>query len=143
MLEETWSSSSVLMVGEVIKLVFSVFMTLSDKGSTSAEGSGVNKLCWLVRASAPMSIPAVVFLVMNLLSYVSLNRVDASTFTVCAQVCAWRRCGVLLRSFFSFLPVEGRKEGRKVSIVEFFWLETKLAGPWSRACLVVVETNHC
>lgn len=83
---ETWSSSSVLMMGEVIKLVFSVFMTLADKGPTSAEGSGLYKLLWLVRASGPMVVPAVVFWLMNLLSYVSLKRVDASTFTVCAQV---------------------------------------------------------
>lgn len=85
-LNETWSSSSVLMAGEVIKLVFSTVMTLADSGSTSAEGTGVRKLAWLVRASPPMCIPAVVFFVMNLLSYVSLKRVDASTFTVCAQV---------------------------------------------------------
>ncbi|CAN0431030.1 unnamed protein product, partial [Hapterophycus canaliculatus] len=85
-LKETWSTSSVLMMGEVIKLVFSVVMTLADSGSSSAEGTGIRKLCWLVRASAPMSIPAVVFWIMNLLSYVSLKRVDASTFTVCAQV---------------------------------------------------------
>lgn len=86
-LGETWSSSSVLMVGEVIKLVFSVVMTLADTGATSADGTGLAKLWWLVWASAPMSIPAVVFWLMNLLSYVSLKRVDASTFTVCAQVC--------------------------------------------------------
>ncbi|CAM9337028.1 unnamed protein product [Ectocarpus sp. 4 AP-2014] len=85
-LNETWSSSSVLMAGEVIKLVFSTVMTLADSGSTSAEGTGVRKLTWLVRASPPMCIPAVVFFVMNLLSYVSLKRVDASTFTVCAQM---------------------------------------------------------
>ena len=74
------------MVGEVIKLVFSMCMTLADKGSTSAEGRGLGKLCWLVGASPPMAIPAVVFFGMNLLSYVALQRVDASTFTVCAQV---------------------------------------------------------
>jgi len=78
-------------MGEIIKLVFSVGMTLNDKSSTSAEGTGLRKLAWLVRASAPMSIPAMVFFIMNLLSYVSLKRVDASTFTVCAQVCFMMR----------------------------------------------------
>lgn len=100
MLREKWSTSSVLLVSAVIKLVFSAFMTIADKGSTSAQGSGVDKLCWLVRASAPMSIPAVVFLIMNLLSYVSLALVDARTFTVCAQVCACRLSGLF---FFEFL----------------------------------------
>eukprot|EP00903_Cladosiphon_okamuranus_P010823 g10224.t1 len=107
-LGETWSSSSVLMVGEVIKLVFSVFMTtLIDTGSTSAEGTGVNKLCWLVKASAPMSIPAVVFFIMNLLSYVSLKRVDASTFTVCAQM------KILTTAIFSVLLMGRTFHSRK------------------------------
>eukprot|EP00752_Nemacystus_decipiens_P004888 g4448.t1 len=106
-LNETWSSSSVLMVGEVIKLVFSVFMTLADTGSTSAEGRGVRKLCWLVRASAPMSVPAVVFFAMNLLSYVSLKRVDASTFTVCAQM------KILTTAIFSVLLMGRTFHARK------------------------------
>ncbi|CAN0595035.1 unnamed protein product, partial [Laminaria digitata] len=84
-LGETWSKSSVLMMGEVIKLVFSMFMTLADTGASSADGTGGAKLWWLVRASPPMAVPAVVFWLMNLLSYVSLDRVDATTFTVCAQ----------------------------------------------------------
>ena len=91
-LEEKWTTSSVLLVGEVIKLVVSVFMTLVDKSSSSAEGRGLRKLWWLVRASPPMFIPAFVYWMMNLLSYVSIKRVDASTFTVCAQVCYDHRC---------------------------------------------------
>lgn len=85
-LDETYTSSSVLMVGEIVKLVFSVVMTLSDSSSSSANGTGLRKLLWLLKVSAPMFIPALIFWLMNLLSYVSLRRIDASTFTVCAQV---------------------------------------------------------
>jgi hypothetical protein len=35
--------------------------------------------------SSAMVVPAVVYLVMNLLSYVSLQRIDAGLFTVFAQ----------------------------------------------------------
>lgn len=86
MVKEEFSPSSVLLVGEAIKLVVSVFMTLSDSSATSAQGAGVVKLWWLLLASLPMAVPAVVFWMMNLLSYVSISRIDASTFTVCAQV---------------------------------------------------------
>lgn len=85
-LGENFSASSVLMVGEIIKLVVSIFMTLADSGTSSAQGSGLKKLWWLMLNSVPMAVPAVVFWLMNLLSYVSLQRIDASTFTVCAQV---------------------------------------------------------
>lgn len=85
-LDEQYTSSSVLMVGEFIKLVFSIVMTLADSSATSAQGTGLGKLWWLILASAPMAVPAVVFWLMNILSYVSLRRIDASTFTVCAQV---------------------------------------------------------
>lgn len=90
-LEEKYTSSSVLMMGEVIKLVFSIAMTLLDSSASSAQGTGLVKLWWLLQASLPMAVPAVIFWVMNLLSYVSLRRIDASTFTVCAQVNGGRR----------------------------------------------------
>lgn len=83
-------------MGEVIKLVVSVFMTLSDSGATSAQGTGLGKLWWLLLASLPMAVPAIVFWMMNLLSYVSLKRIDASTFAVCAQVRSLFLCGAML-----------------------------------------------
>lgn len=88
-LEEKWSYSSVLMVGEFIKLMVSSFMSMADVNSSSStlDGrTGLTKLWWLLKTSLPMAVPAVVYWLMNLLSYVSIKRVDASTFTVCAQV---------------------------------------------------------
>lgn len=84
-LEEKWSFASVLLVGEIIKLAVSTVMTLADK-TPSPAGTGLSKLCWLVRASPPMVLPAVIFWIMNLLSYVSMETLDASTFTLFAQV---------------------------------------------------------
>ena len=69
------------MVGEIIKLAISAGATLRDSSTTEARG----KLERLVRTSLPMAVPALVFWLMNLLSYVSLKRIDASTFTVCSQ----------------------------------------------------------
>lgn len=97
-LEETWSKSSVLMVGEVIKLVFSMLMTISDTGNDT---SSTDKMKFILISSPQMFAPAVIYWIMNLLSYVSLDRVDATTFTVCSQM------KILTTAIFSFV-VMGR-----------------------------------
>lgn len=50
-----------------------------------------------------MAIPATVFWLMNLLSYVSIERVDASTFIVCGQVRQRLLSNDAGRSFSAFL----------------------------------------
>lgn len=82
---ETWNYSSVLMMGEFIKLVVSAFMSIADINSVDGR-TGLTKLWWLLKASLPMVVPAVVYWIMNILSYEAIKRMDASTFTVCAQV---------------------------------------------------------
>lgn len=84
-LGETWSFTSVLLLAEIFKLAVSTVMTLADS-SPSPAGTGLPKLSWLVRASLPMALPAVIFWIMNLLSYISMKKLDARTFTLFAQV---------------------------------------------------------
>lgn len=85
-LKETYSASSVLLVGEIMKLIWAAVVTVNDSSETSAQGTGVSKLTWLVRNSLAMLVPAGVYLAQNVLSYISLSRIDANTFTVCAQL---------------------------------------------------------
>ncbi|KNC86150.1 hypothetical protein SARC_01676, partial [Sphaeroforma arctica JP610] len=73
-----------------------------------------------------MVVPAVVYLVMNLLSYVALERIDAGLFTVFAQ------CKVLSTALFAYFIVGKKLAARKwralllvVSGATLISLETK------------------
>ena len=105
MLREEASSQSILAVGELLKLGFCVYMVLRDqrrksaasvKGDEAEDGqANVVKddsphglqpvLRRLASTSAPMAVPAIIFLAMNLLSFVSLRRISASAFTLIQQ----------------------------------------------------------
>ncbi|EOD09547.1 hypothetical protein EMIHUDRAFT_62094 [Emiliania huxleyi CCMP1516] len=74
-LGETYSSSSVLMVAELVKLTASLV----------AGGVHPCHLLVLLRKSTPAAVPAVAFLVMNMLQFDAVARLDASTFTVGLQ----------------------------------------------------------
>eukprot|EP00051_Salpingoeca_urceolata_P031515 m.494584 g.494584 ORF g.494584 m.494584 type:complete len:437 (-) comp41286_c0_seq1:100-1410(-) len=83
-LQEKASPSSMLLVGELIKLA--IALVAVHKGNTHYnEGSLTQKLVHLARSSTPMLVPASIYLAMNLLSYVALKRIDAGLFVVCAQ----------------------------------------------------------
>ena len=84
-LKETASASSMLLAGELFKLVVSIYAVLSWEGATSAP-AGPDKVKYLMARSLPMVVPALVYLGMNLLSYVALERIDAGTFTIFAQM---------------------------------------------------------
>jgi hypothetical protein len=137
-LREPATPSSILLAGEIMKLVFSwiIIVRMPHEGTAAQPGLGQFKvratlmcwqsasrelrywaLCahfltptksewfsflfliaicllecvnpqtftWLMSNSSAMVVPAVVYLVMNLLSYVSLQRIDAGLFTVFAQ----------------------------------------------------------
>ena len=101
-LKEEASSQSILAVGEMLKGVFCLVMVVraanarssskhNDEEVSSLEGavsspdtvSSVSKR--LAVTSAPMAVPALIFLAMNLLSFVSLRRISASAFTLIQQ----------------------------------------------------------
>ena len=87
-LKEAASSQSILAVGELMKLGFSVFMIYRQR-SAEASGSPLENpfaaARWLATSSLPMAVPALIFLAMNLLSFVALRRISASAFTLIQQ----------------------------------------------------------
>ena len=70
-LRETYSTSSVLMVMEAAKLLLSMGMIVyAGAPSDVPSGSATSKYCFLLRHSQKMMVPAVVYLVMNILGFV-------------------------------------------------------------------------
>merc|ERR1719506_3150192 len=49
-------------------------------------GSAVSKYFFLIAHSWKMMVPAVIYLVMNILGFVALGHLDASTFSIVAQM---------------------------------------------------------
>mmetsp|Transcript_5566 Transcript_5566/g.12146 ORF Transcript_5566/g.12146 Transcript_5566/m.12146 type:complete len:407 (+) Transcript_5566:164-1384(+) len=86
-LKETYSSSTALLVMELVKLALSARMLLvSSEPSDVPSGASWSKYMHLLRHSAKMAVPAVIYLIMNVLSFFALARVDASTFAIVAQL---------------------------------------------------------
>lgn len=88
---EEASSQSILAVGELLKLVFSFRMVLKlgtlqkEHGQAEVGHSGSAIAKRLIVSSGPMAVPAVIFLAMNMLSFVALRRISASTFSLIQQ----------------------------------------------------------
>jgi UDP-sugar transporter A1/2/3 len=73
----------VLLVGEVIKMIYSAYkvaVTL-EKGEKAAP-----KLRYLLRRSSKMGVLALIYGAMNILSFVALRNISAGIFTVFAQL---------------------------------------------------------
>jgi UDP-sugar transporter A1/2/3 len=93
-LQETYSASSLLMVSEIMKLIFSfVLLDPYQNGDNSEKGGWLNRMqCQMqtavhtIRNGREMLVPALTYLGMNLLSFVSIDRVDATVFSMCAQL---------------------------------------------------------
>ena len=86
-LKEQYSSSSVLLAMELVKLAVSGYMvTASSEPSDVPPGAALSKYAHLLRRSLKMAVPAVIYLAMNMLSFVALARIDAATFSIVAQL---------------------------------------------------------
>jgi len=86
-LKETYSTSSALAVMELAKLGLSSWQLLvSTEPSDVPAGSACSKYVHLLAHSAKMVVPAVIYLAMNVLSFFALASVDASTFSIVAQL---------------------------------------------------------
>lgn len=86
-LHEPWTAQSVLGVGEFLKFGISLAMIASGPAYTEAP-TDLNlsgRLHWLLMHSAKMAVPALMYLTMNMLGFISLNRIDAGTFAVIQQ----------------------------------------------------------
>ena len=76
-----FSKNSVLCMNEFLKLVFSLAMC-----ACKYEQNLFSHTVYVMRKSALMLLPAVVYLVVNLISYPSLERINASVFTAISQL---------------------------------------------------------
>ena len=86
-LQEKYSASSALLVSETAKLLLSaVYVCTSDAPSDVPAGSPLSKYAHLIRHSLKMAVPAVIYLIMNLLGFLSLAHIDASTFAIVSQM---------------------------------------------------------
>jgi UDP-sugar transporter A1/2/3 len=86
-LKERYSTSSALLAMELAKLLLSMHMVVfSGAESDVPAGSALSKYGYLIAHSWKMMVPAVIYLVMNILGFVALGHLDASTFSIVAQM---------------------------------------------------------
>jgi solute carrier family 35 (UDP-sugar transporter), member A1/2/3 len=83
---ENVSSSEVLLVAEAIKLLIATWLTVTSTENSDAQGTGIDKLKWLLLNSKKMFILAGIYGAMNILSFVALKHIGAGEFTICAQL---------------------------------------------------------
>ena len=98
--KEQYSKYEVLLVGELIKLVFSAYMiqknnNASGSSSGSCTGGAQQRLVYLISTSRKMVVLALLYGAMNILSLVSLRNIGAGMFTIFAQ------CKILTTATFS------------------------------------------
>ena len=84
-LRERYSSTEVVLFGEVIKLGVSATIVYQDK-SSELLGSGWVKLLWLTVHSKKIIVLVVLYSLGNVLSYYALARIEASVYTVTSQL---------------------------------------------------------
>jgi len=96
-LKEDYSKHEVLLVGEVIKMVFSAYMIagILPNGDTL-----FSRLKYLARKSWKMFFLAFMYGCMNILSYISLRNIGAGSFTIFAQ------CKILTTAVCSTLVLQ-------------------------------------
>jgi hypothetical protein len=80
-LHQQFSKNSVLCMNELIKMLFSLAMC-APKYKANLGSHTVH----VMRKSGLMLLPAVIYLVVNLISYPSLERINASVFTAISQL---------------------------------------------------------
>jgi uncharacterized membrane protein len=86
-LKEKYSTSSALLTMEVAKLIFSAIqVATSGAASDVPSGSAFSKYIFLISHSWKMLVPAVIYLIMNILGFLALGHLDASTFSIVAQM---------------------------------------------------------
>ena len=112
--QEVYSKYEVLMMGEVIKLVFSSYMIhtamvvdnnistnnnlhLKDPTNIANTSDLTARLLYLTKHSGKMIGLAIIYGIMNILSFVALRNIGAGTFTIFAQ------CKILTTAAFSAL----------------------------------------
>lgn len=101
-MKESYSKYEVLLFGEVVKMAFSAFMIY--KGATeNCERNLSRHFHHLMTTADKMFLLALIYGLMNILSYVALRNISASMFTICAQLkilsTATFSCTILKRKY--------------------------------------------
>ena len=84
-LKETYSSTSILICAEIIKTVFSAYLSVNDKAETDAVGQGMSKLIWLASHGSKMITLVILYGSANILAYFALARVDGHNCGGCCN----------------------------------------------------------
>lgn len=85
-LREQYSSTEVVLVGEIIKLIFSAYFVIYGKEESDVPGAGFSKFSWLILNARKMMVLVLTYSFGNVLVYYALARVDAASFTVTLQL---------------------------------------------------------
>eukprot|EP00558_Chaetoceros_sp_UNC1202_P002977 CAMPEP_0197234280 /NCGR_PEP_ID=MMETSP1429-20130617/2060_1 /TAXON_ID=49237 /ORGANISM="Chaetoceros sp., Strain UNC1202" /LENGTH=387 /DNA_ID=CAMNT_0042692645 /DNA_START=83 /DNA_END=1246 /DNA_ORIENTATION=+ len=95
-LKEQYSKYEVLLVGEIIKMIFSAYVISTQLSSSPTSDSDIKNsnhqlsftshLIKLCTSAQKMFILSIIYGIMNILSYVALRNVSAGIFTICAQL---------------------------------------------------------
>mmetsp|Transcript_6813 Transcript_6813/g.8489 ORF Transcript_6813/g.8489 Transcript_6813/m.8489 type:complete len:309 (+) Transcript_6813:77-1003(+) len=101
-LKETYSKHEVLLFGEAVKMAFSAYMIYKG-ANENGEQSMYKHFHHLMVTSNKMFLLALIYGLMNILSYVALRNISASMFTICAQLkiltTATFSCTILRRQY--------------------------------------------
>jgi solute carrier family 35 (UDP-sugar transporter), member A1/2/3 len=82
---ENVAAEDIIIFSELFKLLFCVCMIFASTEESSAEGTYMSRLIWLVMNSAKMGFVALTYFVMNLLSFLNFDYIGAGEFAVFAQ----------------------------------------------------------
>lgn len=100
-LKEVYSGSEVVLVAELIKLIFSGYLVVTDNQTTGkpshplinhadqavdSNRTGFSRLGWLLIHAHKVLVLVILYGVANILSYYALARVDAALYTVLLQL---------------------------------------------------------
>lgn len=101
-LQEKYSPSSVLAVSELLKFFVAAALVEGPNGAAQQVSEGLHStagrraaVLHAVRHSRPMAVPAAAYMIMNVLSFLAISRIDATVFAMIAQL------KILLTAVFS------------------------------------------
>lgn len=83
-LRETYSGSEVVLVGEFVKLFFSMFLSIVELNE--GLGPSLFRLIYLLKNCHKVVVLSGTYMIQNILTYYALARVDASSYTVFLQL---------------------------------------------------------
>ena len=125
-LKESYNTSELVLVAELIKLVVCGYLSLTDVADTDSTGKGLSKLLWLLVHSRKILILVFLYGLCNILAYYALARIEAPVYTVLLQL------KILTTASFSVMIL-----GRNVSMAKWRALILLVIG-----CILVASPTY-